>query len=120
MPAPSLQKGKMTMPKLDADKLFEDIEVNMDGKDYKVTRITEEMLENVQKFAGDPESLPEGATVLDAQLGVILNVPHTDLKTVDARKKTRVVKWLTKVIGEQLRGADAGGNADGNAAQESV
>lgn len=108
------------MPKFDADKLFEDIEVSLGGKDYKIERITEEALEELQKLASGDQPLPDGVTVLDAQLACVLNVPAADMKKVDVRKKTRVIKWLTKTIGDQLSGKDELGNVAGNAPQESV
>jgi len=93
------------MPKLNIDeqtKVFEPIEITLEGKTYVIEKITDDMMIEVVNM-----SKGEGANdvrTVKKQLAFLLNTDEKSFKGVDLRKLGKAVQFITSTITEQLSG----------------
>ncbi len=87
-------------PKYNADTLSEPIEITLEGKDYKVGKITTDLLTKVTTMGKDKKDLEAPIK----QLACLLGVEVKELKGVDLRKISGVLKFITEsVTGEEVK-----------------
>ncbi len=86
--------------KFNADTLSEPIEITLEGKDYKVGKITTDLLNKVTAIGKNKEDLEAPIK----QLACLLGVEAKGLKGVDLRKISGVLKFITEAVtGEEVK-----------------
>ncbi len=86
--------------KFNADTLSEPIEITLEGKDYKVGKITTDLLNKVTAIGKNKEDLEAPIK----QLACLLDVEAKELKGVDLRKISGVLKFITEAVtGEEVK-----------------
>lgn len=98
------------MAKLNIDEeksLFEPIEFTLDGKNYKVEKVTEEMMDKATKVAdaGKDEGKDE-LRVLAEQLAVFTGKNSKEFKTVDVRKLGIAIKFINDELVKGFEGTE--------------
>ena len=83
------------MPKLNVDEvpqLAEVIEITIDGKNYKIEKISTDLMDKATGEVKDPYK----------QLAILVNVDPEEFKSVDIRKVGKALEFITQVIKEGL------------------
>ena len=97
------------MPKFNVDeKIFEPIELTLNGKEYKLTEVSREKIKKVQEIGkAVKEGGAENTDNLSAaarQLGVLLDVNPKEFDNVDMRKLGAAIRFITETVTEQIQG----------------
>lgn len=93
----------MASKKFNADTAFDPIEITIGGKEYVMTSISEDLLDEVTE-AGKKAKDGGETKVLSVQLGLFLGVPAETFKDVDVRKLAAAVKFIGEEIGNAAEG----------------
>jgi len=94
------------MPKFIVDKnKYEPIEVELDGKTFKIETVSRDMLETLMEFA-DTDGQIENAdlSIVDKQLSILFKIDPASLDQYDMRIKRDILEWVTNILTEQLGG----------------
>ena len=89
------------MPKFNVDEkneLFEPIEIIIDGKEYQIDKITQKMLDNINKTVDDKDD----SYTLSKQLAIMLSVDQKEFKDTDIRKMSAVIRYITEQITKDI------------------
>lgn len=88
------------MPKLNVDEikqLAEPIEVTIDGKDYKIEKLSTDLMNRATEEKTDPNK----------QLAILLGTDTGEFMAVDIRKVGKALEFITQVIKEGLERKNA-------------
>lgn len=95
------------MPKLNVDEsVFELIELTLNGKQYSVKEVNQDMLKRIQETVTTED---DNVPVVYRQLGILLGVEADEFKGTDLRKAGAALRFLQDSITSQIEGKS--GNA---------
>lgn len=95
------------MPKYNADEAFEPIEITLDGKNYVITSLSQETLEQIREMSGKEGEGEADYKVVYAQLGLLLSCPPEEFIGKDIRKLTGILRYIQKSIQDQVESKNA-------------
>lgn len=95
------------MPKLNVDeKVFESIELTLDGQTYVIESITQKMFDRIKETSKEAAENPEDISVLARQLSIILDADPKKFEGLDLRKASAALRFLTESIAAQVEGKE--------------
>lgn len=93
------------MPKFNVDDekgLYDPIEITLEGKEYRIEKITTDMMDAVTKDAKDNSADDIG--VLCRQLAIFIGGDPEDYRGIDIRKIGAVLKFITDEVRSAIEG----------------
>ena len=93
------------MSKFNADEqsIFEAIDITLEGKEYKIEKITTTMMQAAMEGV-DGNTAPNDVTVLCQQLSVFIGGNPEDYQSIDVRKIGAVLKFITEKVKDSIDG----------------
>lgn len=105
------------MPKMNIDEqksLFESIEITLEGKNYVVDKISEDIVgavEQAGRDSKDKEGKVKDVGVLSKQLSILTGKPVEEFRGVDIRKLGAAVRFIVDTFQEQVKGDSKNGQS---------
>lgn len=101
------------MPRFNADapSLFDPIEIVIEGKIYKVKKVTPKTMKTIAKLfkraeVADKDNLELVFSLSAKQLHLYLGVPESEFDDVGLRKLSAAIRFITETVTSQSQGKD--------------
>jgi len=86
-------------------QLAEPIEIVLEGKEYKISKITTELMSKVTKLSDDKSDINSAIK----QLALLLGVRYEELVDIDIRKIAKAIELITNSIREGIEAKNPSG-----------